>query len=68
MTLQYTNQKGETYYLHKRTGKKGGSPAGEERNSEERNLKVAATSSLIFYLLRIPFQISSNSLLETFQV
>jgi hypothetical protein len=25
MTLRYTNHKGETYYLHKRTGKKGGS-------------------------------------------
>jgi len=25
MTLQYSNYKGETYYLHKRTGKKGGS-------------------------------------------
>jgi len=25
MTLQYTNFKGETYYLHKGTGKKGGS-------------------------------------------
>jgi hypothetical protein len=25
MTLRYTNHKGETYYLHKGTGKKGGS-------------------------------------------
>jgi hypothetical protein len=25
MTLRYTNHKGETYYLHKETGKKGGS-------------------------------------------
>jgi len=25
MTMRYTNSKAETYYLHKRTGKKGGS-------------------------------------------